>query len=92
MDGTGVSGSSSGQAVGFDPGGLSHLQSKSGLCEIQIRPLGVKRGQHRPSSSIKPPAATSPMLQEVFNLDEGPVTLAFPSALSEEERPSRSRP
>jgi hypothetical protein len=24
------------------------------------------------------------MLQEVFNLDEGPVTLAFPSALSEE--------
>jgi hypothetical protein len=25
MDGTGVSGSSSGQAVGFDPGGLSHF-------------------------------------------------------------------
>src|ERR1700730_3183636 len=32
----------------------------------------------RSSSSIRPPAATSPMLQEVFNLDEGPVTLSFP--------------
>jgi hypothetical protein len=38
----------------------------------------------RPSSSIKPPTAKSPMLQEVFNLDEGPVTLAFPSTLSPE--------
>jgi hypothetical protein len=38
----------------------------------------------RPASSILPPAATSPMLQEVFNLDEGPVTLSFPSALTEE--------
>lgn len=27
---------------------------------------------------------TSPMLQEVFNLDEGPVTLTVPSSLSEE--------
>ncbi len=30
------------------------------------------------STSVKRPA----MLQEVFNLDEGPVTLTFPSALS----------
>jgi hypothetical protein len=33
-------------------------------------------------ASIKPPAATAPMLQEVFNLDEGPVTLSFPSNIS----------
>jgi hypothetical protein len=38
----------------------------------------------RPSSSIQPPTGKSPMLQEVFNLDEGPVTLSFPSALSQE--------
>ena len=36
----------------------------------------------RPSSVQRP--AKSPILQEVFNLDEGPVTLAFPSALSPE--------
>jgi hypothetical protein len=38
----------------------------------------------RPASSIKPPPATAPMLQETFNLDEGPVTLAFPSNLTQE--------
>ena len=38
----------------------------------------------RPAILTPPPAATSPMLQEVFNLDEGPVTLSFPSALTEE--------
>jgi hypothetical protein len=38
----------------------------------------------RPVSSIKPPAAKGPMLQEVFNLGEGPVTLIFPSDLSPE--------
>jgi len=50
-------------------------------------PPGSPETRHildRPAASIRPPAATSPMLQEVFNLDEGPVTLAFPSALSEE--------
>ncbi len=38
----------------------------------------------RPVALAKPPAATSPMLQEVFNLAEGPVTVTYPSALSEE--------
>jgi hypothetical protein len=39
MDGTGVSGSSSGQAVGFDPGGLSHFcKANPGHCEIQRPP------------------------------------------------------
>lgn len=38
----------------------------------------------RAASSTRPPAATAPMLQEVFNLDEGPVTLVFPSNLSPE--------
>lgn len=38
----------------------------------------------QPASLIRPPAATSPMLQEIFNLDEGPVTLQYPSALSQE--------
>lgn len=40
----------------------------------------ARRILDQPSASIKPP----PILQEVFNLDEGPVTLSFPSALSEE--------
>jgi hypothetical protein len=54
--------------------------------EKQEPPM-TPQAQHildRPSASIQPPAAKSPMLQEVFNLDEGPVTLAFPSAMSEE--------
>lgn len=34
----------------------------------------------RPSSSIRPP----PMVQEKFDLDEGPVTLSVPSVLSPE--------
>jgi hypothetical protein len=38
----------------------------------------------RPASSFRPPEATAAMLQEVFNLDEGPVTLLFPSNLSPE--------
>lgn len=38
----------------------------------------------RKVGSFKPPAATAPMLQETFNLDEGPVTLAFPSNLTQE--------
>ena len=38
----------------------------------------------RPVGSIRPPAATSPMLQEVINLDEGPVTVSYPSAISVE--------
>jgi hypothetical protein len=39
MDGTCVSGSSSGQAVGFDPGGLSHFcRANPGHCEIQRPP------------------------------------------------------
>lgn len=38
----------------------------------------------RPASSIQPLAATAQMLQEIFNLNEGPVTLAFPSNLSQE--------
>jgi hypothetical protein len=36
------------------------------------------------TASFKPPAATAPMLQEVFNLDEGPVTLTFPSNLTQD--------
>jgi hypothetical protein len=36
----------------------------------------------RPASSFKPPAARHGMLQEVFNLDEGPVTLSFPAKMS----------
>ena len=44
----------------------------------------ARRILDRPASSFQPPAAKSPMLQEVFNLEEGPVTLLFPSELSEE--------
>jgi hypothetical protein len=50
-------------------------------------PPGSPETRHildRPAASFRPPVATSPMLQEVFNLDEGPVTLSFPSALSQE--------
>ena len=51
-------------------------------------PSPAKESPHsildRPANLIRPPIATSPILQEVFNLDEGPVTLAFPSALSKE--------
>jgi hypothetical protein len=35
-------------------------------------------------TSVQYPKAKSPMLQEIFNLDEGPVTLSFPSELSGE--------
>jgi len=35
-------------------------------------------------TSVQYPNAKSPMLQEIFNLDEGPVTLSFPSELSGE--------
>ena len=42
----------------------------------------AKRLLDLPPSMIKPPAATSGMLQEVFNLDEGPVTLTFPAQMS----------
>jgi hypothetical protein len=38
----------------------------------------------RPASSFQAPAAKGRMLQEVFNLDEGPVTLNFPEHLSAE--------
>lgn len=34
--------------------------------------------------SVRYPKSKSPMLQEIFNLDEGPVTLSFPSDLSQE--------
>jgi hypothetical protein len=37
----------------------------------------AKRFLDRPSS-----AASRPMHQEIFNLDEGPVTLTYPAALS----------
>jgi hypothetical protein len=39
---------------------------------------------NRPASSFKPPAATAPISQEVLNLDEGPVTLTFPSNLTQD--------
>ena len=35
-------------------------------------------------TSVQYPKAKIPMLQEIFNLDEGPVTLSFPSELSGE--------
>lgn len=35
-------------------------------------------------TSVQYPQAKSPMLQEIFNLDEGPVTLSFPSELSQD--------
>ena len=35
-------------------------------------------------ASLQPPKAKGPMLQEIFNLDEGPVTLSFPGDLSQE--------
>lgn len=38
----------------------------------------------RPASEVRPPVAKSPMLQEIFNLDEGPVTLSYPSEISVE--------
>jgi len=35
-------------------------------------------------TSVQYPQAKSPVLQEIFNLDEGPVTLSFPSDLSQD--------
>lgn len=35
-----------------------------------------------PPSLIQPPTAKFGVLQEVFNLDEGPVTLTFPAKMS----------
>jgi hypothetical protein len=57
---------------------------------VQAESEGYNEGQSQEpsmaesSSSTRPLPAKSPMLQEVFNLDEGPVTLTFPSALSQE--------
>lgn len=44
----------------------------------------VRRLLDQHPSSIQPPKAKGPMLQEIFNLDEGPVTLSFPGELSPE--------
>jgi hypothetical protein len=49
--------------------------------QVQM-PLEERTVLHRSGSVIRPPAPGT--LQEVFNLDEGPVTLAFPSELSPE--------
>lgn len=43
------------------------------------RPTGISTG----SPELGKPKLT-PMLQEVFNLDEGPVTLSFPATMSPE--------
>jgi hypothetical protein len=42
MDGTGVSGSSSGQAVGFDPGGLSHF-GRANPATVKFRGRQMRR-------------------------------------------------
>lgn len=65
----------------------SELENPPMTLRTQDKPLGGSHASSildRPLSSIKSPEVRGSMLQEVFNLDEGPVTLAFPSALSEE--------
>jgi hypothetical protein len=54
-----------------------HQEKASRLGAEADRLLSMK------SSDIKPPPATAPMLQETFYLDEGPVTLSFPSNMSQ---------
>jgi hypothetical protein len=44
--------------------------------------VGANRLLDEVVTSVQYPKAKSPMLQEIFNLDEGPVTLSFPSGLS----------
>jgi hypothetical protein len=52
------------------------------MTQAQLSPQ-AKRLLDLPASSLKQPAVVHPgMLQEVFNLEEGPVTLIFPAALS----------
>ena len=49
------------------------------------RPANKRAGTIRIRTLPTPPAPPKPgMMQEVFNLDEGPVTLTFPAALSSE--------
>lgn len=69
------------ESAGYDDG-RKQEPSMSPAGQPHNPSLETRHLLDRPSSSIRPPAATSPMLQEVFNLDEGPVTLEFPSALS----------
>jgi hypothetical protein len=52
------------------------------MTQAQLNPQ-AKRLLDLPVSSVKQPAVVHPgMLQEVFNLEEGPVTLIFPASLS----------
>lgn len=52
--------------------------------EQQAMSQSVQSLLDRPAASIKPPAARGPMMQEVFHVEEGPVTLSVPATLSPE--------
>lgn len=49
-------------------------------------PLCTRFALHRAAELVvaRAPPDTAPMLQEVFNLDQGPVTLKFPSNLTQD--------
>lgn len=63
-------------SLDYDPGSSEHQEI---LTEMRQE---ARELLDRPASSILPPKAKGSLLQEVFNLDEGPVTLTFPSQLS----------
>jgi len=46
MGGTGETGSSSGKAVGFDPGGLWHFSANSATARFKLGHSTLETGQH----------------------------------------------
>lgn len=61
----------------FQPDNMVVKDDHEGLDPMQQMSAETKRLLDQPASSIR-----RPMLQEVFNLDEGPVTLTFPAELT----------
>lgn len=64
-------------AIDYDPDNTQHQDT---LVEMRQE---AKRVDNPPKPPL-PPLVKPGMLQEVFNLDEGPVTLSFPGTLSHE--------
>ncbi len=67
-----------------EPSEAEMSQAGHGATDQRTDHLGVvaNRLLDEVVTSVQYPQAKSPILQEIFNLDEGPVTLSFPSGLS----------
>lgn len=77
--------SDSDKIISQDPSEAAMATVGHGTVGLNANPSSIARQLLDESpTSVQYPKAKSPMLQEIFNLDEGPVTLSFPSELSGE--------